>query len=384
MRASDGASKRQPDELVVVIVIVIALSVYLVYSYRPFAPRTPAIDRTFVLRFLVTYGNLGADLWNLTEEDYTIGLFCNNSWQTIYLVNYSFPIKSLKNDEDGNHIAVLDAQTNHVFPKTTFSYDVEYRIVTKPRSIPGVNVQSSLRLSDIPETMRERFCRAEGPWQVTDPGIIDLAHEIAGNETNVLAMIRKFVKWIKGNIHYKTGDIPRYPNETLKERRGDCDDQANLLITFSRVYGIPAYLQVGCIYLPLKVNETSRYWDGRLTTTLSRVGWHGWAMVYIPPWGWLPVDLTYAQDISADPLNAIKKSAIRLQETVLYLNITKTDYIASSINLKSLLQKHTFYIYEYDEMKEESTITIVMKSSRLYRDLQVSTFTIPILVKTYK
>jgi len=364
MQPSTASSKRHlGNELKVAVLILIVLSVFLVYFNRPVPSKERVEERTFILRFSITYKSLRDHTWNLTEEDYTVGLFGNNSWQTVYLVNSSRSIRSFKNDEDGNRIAILDLSISHVFPNTTLSYDVEYRIITRPRSIPDLNIDSSLTLSDIPEAMRERFAKLKGPWQVNDPEIVSLAQRIAGNETNVLAIIREFIKWIRDNIRYKTGDIPRYPNETLKERSGDCDDQANLLITFSRIYGIPAHLQVGCIYLPSKANETFQYWNGSLTTVLSRIGWHGWAMVYVPPWGWLPVDLTYAKDMSKDPLNAIKKSAITLQETVQYLNITTTDYIALSINLKNLLRDHSFLLYEYDEMKEESTVAVLSEGS---------------------
>jgi len=338
-------------------ILVVVLSFSLFYFYSSLPPEDMVEARTFVLRTSIVYENRGADIWNLTEEDYTIGLFSNNSWQTVYMVNRSLPAKSFNTDEDGNYIVVLDPQRNQLTPMTTLRYDIEYRIITKPRSIPDIDEQHSQKLSDIPEEMREKSRLAQGPWQVNNPEIVDLAQKIVGNETNVLTMVKKLVKWINDNIRYSSRDIPRYPNETLRERFGDCDDQANLLITFLRIYGVPAHLQVGCIYLPAKkVNETS--WDGHLKTVSSGIGWHGWAMVYIPPWGWLPVDLTYAPGIPSDPLNAIKKSALTLQETVSYMNITETDYIASTASLRNFLKKHGFYIYQYDEMKEESTVTM--------------------------
>jgi len=357
--------RRTTDTLNIVILIILAISASLIYFYRSAPPEHTVKERTFILRVTVTYENRGADIWNLTEEDYTIWLFGNNSWQTAYLMDHSLPVKSFRTDADGNYIAVLDPQINQLFPNTTWSYDVEYRIITKTRAISDIDERFSLNLTDIPETSREETRKAEGPWQVNDPEIVNLARKIVGNETKVLTMIKKFVKWINSNIRYNTRDIPRYPNETLKERLGDCDDQANLLITFLRIYGVPAYLQMGCIYLPAKkANETS--WDGHLTTILSRIGWHGWAMVYVPPWGWLPVDLTYAPGISTDPLNAIKNSAITLQETVQYLNITKTDYISSSVSLRNFLKKHGFCIYEYDEMGEESATTLLLERTRLF------------------
>lgn len=344
----------------VLVLILIVLFVYVLHFY----PSTPSEDKTssrvFALKISVTYKNDGGKVWNLTDEDYTIGLLSNSTWQTVYLTNHSLPIESFKTDEDGNHIAVLNPPKTQLFPKTVWNYSVEYKIVTEPRLLPEIDERLSLNVTDVPEDLTGEFCKAEGPWQIDDPEIVELAWEIVGNETNVLKMIKKFVEWIKSNIRYETLDIPRYPNETLKRRAGDCDDQANLLIAFCRISGIPAHLQIGCIYMPNKINETSQSWGGHLVTVLSRIGWHGWAIVYVPPWGWLPVDLTYAPGISEDPLNAIKNSAVTLQETIHYMNITNTDYVNSSISSRNFLMNSEFYVTERDELIEQSTFRMFM------------------------
>jgi len=87
-----------------------------------------------------------------------------------------------------------------------------------------------------------------------------------------------------------------------------------------------------------------------VTSVLKRIGWHGWAIVYVPPWGWLPVDLTYVKVGLSDPLNAIKAGAVTLQETIQYLNITQTDYVALSRESRELVTENDFYIYMEDEM----------------------------------
>ncbi|MDH5783666.1 MAG: hypothetical protein OEZ35_08430, partial [Candidatus Bathyarchaeota archaeon] len=79
----------------------------------------------------------------------------------------------------------------------------------------------------------------------------------------------------------------------------------------------------------------------------------GWAMVYIPPWGWLPVDLTYVfRPIAEDPLNAIKNAAVTSQITVQYMNISQTDYVASSREAREFLITNSFYVYTEYEMIE--------------------------------
>ncbi len=79
-------------------------------------------------------------------------------------------------------------------------------------------------------------------------------------------------------------------------------------------------------------------------------------MVYVPPWGWLPVDFTYVISGLGDPLNAIKQAAVvAFQEVIQYLNITKTDYVASYGRTRDFLQDNEFYVYERNEMAQETS-----------------------------
>lgn len=309
-------------------------------------------DVGYTIKMRVTYSNPvnGTRIWNLTEEDRTIGLFMNNTWQTAYLINHTYPLETMKNDEDGNPIAVLRFPKLRLNPGENVSYTVAHRFLSKPRSIPEITEEKSETLDEIPEDLREKYGREEGPWLVNDPELRELAYSIVKNETRVLTIVKKFVAWINRNINYTVHEVPMYPNETYAERRGDCDDKAVLFITLCRIYGIPAYMQVGCIYVPTRRRTSETYWEGHVTSVLKRIGWHGWAMAYVPPWGWLPVDLTYVKDGLDDPLNAIKAGAITLQETIQYLNITQTDYVASSREVREFITDNDFYVYMEDEM----------------------------------
>jgi len=181
-----------------------------------------------------------------------------------------------------------------------------------------------------------------------------LAQSLTESETKVLTIIKRFIIWIRDNIDYKVhGLLPYYPNQTYAEREGDCDDQANLFITLCRIYGIPSFVQIGCIYLPT-VQTKETFWEGHATLEYEKIGWHGWAVVYVPPWGWLPVDFTYVVSGLDNPLNAVEQAAVvTFQEVIQCLNITKTDYIDSYRTSKNFLQDNDFYIYERNEITEE-------------------------------
>jgi len=307
----------------------------------------------FTIKMSVTYYNNGTENWTFTEEDRAISLFMNNTWQKVQLINHSCSIENTTFDEDGNPMAVLKFPNMELKPGENISYTVTYYALSKPRQLPDITEEESGTLEEIPEELKESYCVEGDPWLVNDPGLRGLTQNIAENETKVLTIVKNFIAWIKGpeGIKYEMHEVPYYPNETLADRQGDCDDQAILLITLCRIYGIPAYLQIGCMYLPTYFDD-SEYWNGHVRSILKRVGWHGWAMVYVQPWQWLPVDLTYALGGYGDPLNAIKKAAVTSQTTLQYMNISQMDYVASARMERDFLKNNDFYVYTQDEMME--------------------------------
>jgi hypothetical protein len=315
-------------------------------------------DSIFVIQITRTLSNpiSGTQIWNLTAEERTINLFMNNTWQTVQLINSSVPLEKRTTDENGNPIAFLQLPQSELKPGEDVSYFVTYRALSRPRSLPNIAEIKSETLEEIPAELKANYTGTGGPWLVNDKELQALAHNITESETRVLTIIKRLLTWIRDNIKYKThGLLPYYPDETYAKREGDCDDQANLFITLCRICGIPSFLQMGCIYMPTEhINQT--FWEGHVTLEYEKIGWHGWAVVYVPPWGWLPVDLTYVIGGLSDPLNAIRQAAVvSLQEVIQYMNTTKTDYVASYNETRNFLQDNNFYIYERNEITQQET-----------------------------
>ena len=322
--------------------------------------KAETLDADYVIQTIVTFSNNGTTVWNLTEEDREISLFMNNSWQTVCLTECSCDIEQKEPDDDGNPIALLQLLESQLEPGDSVNYTLTYSIESKPRSIPQLDEQESWNLTRIPPDLRDKYCREGDTWQINDPMLIETTRTIAGNETNVLSIVEEFVAWIWNNIDYPPQDkpktsheVPLYPNQTLLHGEGDCDDQAILFITFCRICGIPSFLQVGCIY-GQEFTQQQSSWNGTVTSVLKHIAWHGWAMVYVPPWGWLPIDLTYATGGRNIPLNAIMTGAVTSQRTIQYMNISQRDYLASSRKYRDRLIENQIYIYQEDEMSQVS------------------------------
>ncbi|KPV62589.1 MAG: Transglutaminase-like superfamily protein [Candidatus Bathyarchaeota archaeon BA2] len=324
-------------------------------------------EASFIIKTSVTYYNNGTGNWVFKDEDRAISLFMNNTWQTVHLTYHSHPLERFDTDEDGNPIAVLKFLEAEIEPGKSISYAVTYYALSKPRFLPlNISEENSRNLDDIPEELIERYCGEGDPWLVNDQELQDLAYNIAKGETNVLTIVKKFITWIRDpdNIRYKTHETPMYPNETYTKREGDCDDQAILFVTLCRILGIPSYLQIGCIYMPTTTPTQNKYWEDHLTISLKHIGWHGWAMVYIPPWEWLPVDLTYVLDGHSDPLNAIKNAAVTSQKTLQYMNISQMDYVTSSRGCRDFFKNNGFYVYAQYEMTQtlpESLLDVIIE-----------------------
>jgi hypothetical protein len=313
---------------------------------------------SYFLKSIARYSNPSQDqVWNFTERgdyDRMIGLFMNNSWQIVELVNSTFPVETIRSDEDNNSVAILQFPKSALQPSENLNFTVWYHIVSKPRTIPYITETASLNLADIPQNLVDEYTRGEGSWQTSNQQLVPLALSLKGSETNVLAIVKNFIEWIKAHISYPKGrhENPYYPDQTYALREGDCDDQAILLVTLCRIVGVPSYLQVGCIYQPSYFDNAS-VWNGCVSFVERRVGWHGWAFVYVPPWGWLPVDLTFVPEGFSDPLNAIKYGAVTLQNTTQYLNVMHTDYVAASLEDRAFLVNNGFQVYTEDEMIQD-------------------------------
>lgn len=132
-----------------------------------------------------------------------------------------------------------------------------------------------------------RYLEERLPHIPFTPGIRAQVAEIVGDETNPLARARKIFAYIDGNIRYcaekEYSVIPSFAKKAFETGRGDCGVQTMLFITMCRIAGIPARWQSG--------------WQ----TQPSRWNLHDWAEVYVEPWGWLPMDVSYGLRDSDDP-----------------------------------------------------------------------------------
>ena len=316
--------------------------------------------KTYYLLERITLANTGATEIQLNMTDRLYSLFMNFTSQRSYLLNTSHRVARTFKDNDSMPVMELDLPEK-VPPNSYIQYNVTQKLVANRTKLmgPKLDTANSGSLSQIPEDIKANFTRSTGPWQYDSPQMAYLADEarnLGWGDQNALSVLFKIITWVGNNTSTPTAsdgfEGPRYPNETLPKSilgesmgAGDCDDQSNTLILMCRAVGLPSFLQIGGIYHN-GINSSLTWWKGHLQYYERNVGWHGWAMVYVPPWGWLPVDLVWYYLVTGktEPRQAIIGSAAVVQSMIYIGNLSVTDYIADTRETKKTLEGSNLYI----------------------------------------
>jgi transglutaminase-like putative cysteine protease len=153
-----------------------------------------------------------------------------------------------------------------------------------------------------------RYLAERPPHILFTPEIQAIVEQAVGNEKNPLAKVRKIYQYLDGKVHWwpeeEYSTIPCFCMKPLMAGYGDCGLQSTLFVTCCRAAGVPARWQSGWESMP---------WDSNM---------HDWSEVYIEPWGWLPVDMSYGLQPSED--SKIKEFYIGHQDA--YRLIVNLDY----------------------------------------------------------
>lgn len=128
------------------------------------------------------------------------------------------------------------------------------------------------------------------------------ATEIIQGQTDYYKVVFKLADWVQKNVKYNLTTINEEAvikaSKVLETKEGVCDELTNLYIAFLRSVGIPARFVAGQAYSNID----------------HKFGNHGWAEVYFPKVGWVPVDVTYAQFGWVDPGHIKFKDEIEPKE----------------------------------------------------------------------
>jgi transglutaminase-like putative cysteine protease len=302
------------------------------------APAQAATQFKYTITY--TFDNKGATTITLEKDDVAVPLFINSQSQTVTVTSSSPPLGPTYTDEDGNPLA-CPVLSLTIPAKGKLTYTVTYHITSSGITKPKFDTSKMGVISDIPAALISEYTDTTETFWSNSPEIVALAKGLTAGESTVLGKLTRLVKWFQANVTYANHEIPLYPGETLNQRRGDCDDQSILLISMLRSLGIPAYLEIGAVFSS-SIDSTDTVWDGHLTISEKGLGWHGWAMVYTPPWGWIPVDLTLTNNY--DPMQTIQNAPQYTPAIVTAIKINKQEYTTLSVETRQRIVSSNIYV----------------------------------------
>jgi transglutaminase-like putative cysteine protease len=139
---------------------------------------------------------------------------------------------------------------------------------------------------DKSSTDYQKYTSEQLPHICFTDNIKRLTDSITGNEDYPPAVVSKIYFWFKENIPWagalEYSIMPNIPEYVIKNSRGDCGMQTFLFISMLRYKGIPARWQSGWMMPPGDENL------------------HDWCEVYYEGTGWVPVDISYDLQKSAN------------------------------------------------------------------------------------
>lgn len=305
----------------------------------------------------------------------------NTTWQTcdqrsfeMTTTNRTVVPTGLAADSDNNPQLVLNI-TSPLPPRESLNWRQEWRFTVTDRrpALPRISLEQGGAVIEIESLIGSDdyalYTQATNLWKTANLTLVNLASSIrntlpATQQGNALALVYGALVWIGQNIQRTTtiGD-PQYPEELLVSAAGDCDDQSNLLIVLLRILGIPSYLMTGHWYQD-GASTRGYLWGSVAQDAYLFVDWknvlgHGWAMVYVPPWGWLPFDLT-AENLASAPLNAYYESLYAQGTPIATLwQCISTDYIGAQRQEQAELFEYRLHRAEFEEWSTLGNIPIL-------------------------
>ncbi|MBI2664927.1 transglutaminase domain-containing protein [Candidatus Woesearchaeota archaeon] len=170
------------------------------------------------------------------------------------------------------------------------SYSAVADVVTT-RSLVPVTHKVAFPIAELPSDIAQYTLPTEN-IDSDNQGIELLASSLAAGEDDLFVVVFKLAEWSNTNINYNlstlTADVTKNASWVLQTRQGVCDEFTNLFIALNRALGIPARFVSGISYTDSELFQ-------------QRWGFHGWAEVYFPGYGWVPFDVTYGEFGFVDP-----------------------------------------------------------------------------------
>jgi len=165
-----------------------------------------------------------------------------------------------------------------------------------------VDPEKTGSLEEIPEEIRLLYTRDEEMYKISDPVIASTVNDAIRCKERVYDLVVSSHDYVIEKLSYKLDPWWDDAPTTLSKGEGSCSEYVFAFIALCRAAGVPSRFAGGTVIDPSLAGIMLR-------AELIDYTFHRWAEVYIPNYGWLPVDVTF--DDGPDP----KKFLFSLPDT---------------------------------------------------------------------
>jgi len=188
-------------------------------------------------------------------------------------VNFSIPPSRKVEDRWGQKCAVFELGDIAPGSKKGLTFNVNVKVSAIHYLVIPEETGS---LDDIPRAIRKKDLADGSRYRITSPYIQDLVKKIVGDEKNPYWIARKIYNYIIENLHYEMIGGWDVPEVVLKRGSGSCSEYTFSFVSLCRAAGLPARYQGSIV---VRGDDAS-----------IDEAFHRWAQVYLPNYGWVPVD----------------------------------------------------------------------------------------------
>ncbi|MGB2984271.1 MAG: transglutaminase domain-containing protein, partial [Phycisphaerae bacterium] len=188
-------------------------------------------------------------------------------------VTFSSPPTGTVRDRWEQECAVFDLGSVPAGTKTTLTYSVSAEVSAIRYLIIPENIGT---LDDIPAGIRQEYTADGSRYRIKSPYMQETVKRIVGDEKNPYWIARKIYDFIIDSLEYEMIGGWDVPEVVLKRGSGSCSEYTYTFVALCRAAGLPARYQGSIV---VRGDDAS-----------IDEAFHRWAQIYLPNYGWVPVD----------------------------------------------------------------------------------------------
>ena len=155
--------------------------------------------------------------------------------------------------------------------------ELSYSVKTKVSAIHYLIIpEKTGTLEDVPKDIRKAYLEDDSRYQISSPYIQETVKKIVGDETNPYWIARKIYNFVIDKLIYEMIGGWDVPEVVLKRGSGSCSEYTFSFVSLCRAAGLPARYQGSIV---VRGDDAS-----------VDEAFHRWAQIYLPNYGWIPVD----------------------------------------------------------------------------------------------